>query len=190
MKWIPFASPVHVYVGFFNGFLGDNFFIIFTLGAIPSDEQIRLTPSMTNKKGWFIVFLYFTEQAIDWRLELPYISLIKCKLLNSYVYSCHSCLQRRLIYAEFSSLRVSHVELDVCSEYVDFNCIKQRLTNIFPVNVIKLWRLLVVGEDHGEVLCFVFGKQKSLSTVNYRYTHIAWKLYCKLKCFFSWVQTA
>lgn len=32
---------------------------LFSLGAIPSDDQIRLTPSMTNKKGkLFIVYFY------------------------------------------------------------------------------------------------------------------------------------
>lgn len=55
--------------------------MIFSLGAIPSDEQIRLTPSMTNKKGWFISYLYFTEQAVAGLCFL----INKCKLLNSYV---------------------------------------------------------------------------------------------------------
>lgn len=32
--------------------------VVLSLGAIPSDEQIRLTPSMTNKKGKFAM-VYF-----------------------------------------------------------------------------------------------------------------------------------
>ena len=43
----------------------------FSIGAIPSDEQIRLTPSMTNKKG---IYLYiFVEQSID--------CLVVCELI-------------------------------------------------------------------------------------------------------------
>ena len=51
---------LHVYKNSLTAFLLTRAFF---LGAIPSDDQIRLTPSMTNKKGK-VFKVYFDEQLI------------------------------------------------------------------------------------------------------------------------------
>ena len=93
LLWFAIDISLHVYKNSLTAFLLTRAFF---LGAIPSDDQIRLTPSMTNKKGK-VFKVYFDEQLIH--------CLVTFRIRWTYCCCCCSCIKQnsRLYCFDFAA---------------------------------------------------------------------------------------